>query len=397
MIRRVDPRRPALITPQGLRRIVLGGTEGERGLRLAAVSHATARRPRLATPSERAAGCLLVLVHPDSGSLDEHAREAIAAAALLARPDEAVVVLMPWPQAPGTAGTQDPQAGALDAAALGIDRLELLPVNEALSPEALAEAVAARWQALTPRLTLAPDRGDDGDLGRRLAVRQPLACAAGVVEIADSRVRVRDLGGVGRAAADATAALDGLDLLLLARQVARTELPFTGLGERQMLPAPAPRALPGRVDLGVVAGQAQQVALEEADFILAAGNGVTDVKLFLELAEALGAAVGASRVAVDDGRFARSQQIGATGRTVQARGYLAMGISGAVQHLQGIRECRHVLAVNTDVSAPMVQRAELTVVEDVQALMRELLALLQAERAAPPAVSSPPIPSLKAA
>ena len=395
MIRRVDPRRPALITPQGLRRIVLGGTEGERGLRLAAVSHATARRPRLATPSERAAGCLLVLVHPDSGSLDEHAREAIAAAALLARPDEAVVVLMPWPQAPGTAGTQDPQAGALDAAALGIDRLELLPVNEALSPEALAEAVAARWQALTPRL--APDRGDDGDLGRRLAVRQPLACAAGVVEIADGRVRVRDLGGVGRAAADATAALDGLDLLLLARQVARTELPFTGLGERQMLPAPAPRALPGRVDLGVVAGQAQQVALEEADFILAAGNGVTDVKLFLELAEALGAAVGASRVAVDDGRFARSQQIGATGRTVQARGYLAMGISGAVQHLQGIRECRHVLAVNTDVSAPMVQRAELTVVEDVQALMRELLALLQVERAAPPAASSTPIPSLKAA
>ena len=191
MIRRVDPRRPALITPQGLRRIVLGGTEGERGLRLAAVSHATARRPRLATPSERAAGCLLVLVHPDSGSLDEHAREAIAAAALLARPDEAVVVLMPWPQAPGTPGAPDPQAGALDAAALGIDRLELLPVNEALSPEALAEAVAARWQTLSPRLTLAPDRGDDGDLGRRLAVRQPLACAAGVVEIADGRVRVR--------------------------------------------------------------------------------------------------------------------------------------------------------------------------------------------------------------
>jgi electron transfer flavoprotein alpha subunit len=397
MIRRVDPRRPALITPQGLRRIVLGGTEGERGLRLAAVSHATARRPRLATPSERAAGCLLVLVHPDSGSLDEHAREAIAAAALLARPDEAVVVLMPWPQAPVTPGAPDPQAGALDAAALGIDRLELLPVNETLSPEALADAVAARWQTLAPRLTLAPDRGDDGDLGRRLAVRQPLACAAGVVEIADGRVRVRDLGGVGRAAADATAALDGLDLLLLERQVARTELPFTGLGERQMLPAPAPRALPGRVDLGVVAGQAQQVALEEADFILAAGNGVTDVKLFLELAEALGAAVGASRVAVDDGRFARSQQIGATGRTVQARGYLAMGISGAVQHLQGIRECRHVLAVNTDVSAPMVQRAELTVVEDVQALMRELLALLQVERTAPPAASSPPIPSLKAA
>lgn len=394
MIRRVDPRRPALITPQGLRRIVLGGTEGERGLRLAAVSHAAAKRPRLAVPVAQAAGHLLVLVHPDSGSLDEHAREAIAAAALLARPDEAVIALMPWPQSPGES---DPQASALDAAALGIDRLELLPVNAATSPEALAEAVAARWQALAPRLTLAPDRGDDGELGRRLAVRQRLACAAGVVEIADGRARVRDHGGADRAAADATAPLAALELLLLARQVARTELPFTGQGERQRLPAPAPRALPGLVDLGVVAGQAQQVALEEADFILAAGNGVTDVPLFLALAEALGAAVGASRVAVDDGRFPRSQQIGATGRTVQARGYLAMGISGAVQHLQGIRECRHVLAVNTDVSAPMVQRAELTVVEDVQALMRELLALLQAEQAAAPAASSTPIPSLKAA
>ena len=74
-----------------------------------------------------------------------------------------------------------------------------------------------------------------------------------------------------------------------------------------------------------------------------------------------------------------TQQIGATGRTVQARGYLAMGISGAVQHLQGIRECRHVIAVNTDRAAPMVQRAEFTVVEDVQALMREMLTLLRNE------------------
>jgi electron transfer flavoprotein alpha subunit len=167
--------------------------------------------------------------------------------------------------------------------------------------------------------------------------------------------------------------------------VARTELPFLGMGEVVTLAAPATQALRGVVDLGRTAGKAQQVALEEADFIMAAGNGVTDVKLFHELAEALGAAVGASRVAVDDGRFPRSQQIGATGRTVQARGYLAMGISGAVQHLQGIRECRHVLAVNTDPSAPIAQRSELTVAEDVQALMRALLALLRGGSSSAPA------------
>ncbi len=91
-LRRIDPRRPARVTPQGLRRIVLGGTEGERTLRLPAHGHAATRRPRLAQP---ATGCLLVLTQADNGGLDEHARETIAAAALLARADEAVVVAIP--------------------------------------------------------------------------------------------------------------------------------------------------------------------------------------------------------------------------------------------------------------------------------------------------------------
>lgn len=370
MTRRVDPRRPALITAQGLRRIVLGGTEGERDLRLAAASHATARKPRLA---QAAAACLLVVTHPDSGGIDEHARETIAAAALLARADEAVVVIIPC----------DDASLQLDAAALGIDRLELLPVTDTTTADALAEAVAQRRQALRPRLVLMPDRGDDADLGRRLAVAQSLSVAASIVEIAEGRARVRDNGAVGRSSGDATAPLTDLDLLLVARQVARTELRFLGLGEQLMLQAPAARPVAGVRDLGRVAGKAQQVALEEAEFILAAGNGVTDVALFHELAQALGAAVGASRVAVDDGRFPRSQQIGATGRTVQARGYLAMGISGAVQHLQGIRECRHVIAVNTDPAAPIAQRSELTVAEDVQNLMSALLTLARTTPTSP--------------
>lgn len=373
MTRRIDPRRPALITAQGLRRIVLGSTEGERDVRAGGEVHGSAvRRPRLA---QAVPGCVLVIAHPDCGSFDEHAREAIAAAALLAQGDEAVVVIAPSAD----------EALQLDAAALGIDRLEQLPVTPATTAEALAAAVAQRWQALHPRLVIAPERGDDADLGRRLAVLQGLSVAASVVEVAEGRVRVRDHGAVGRAPADATAPLQALDLLLVARQVARTELPFLGLGEAVKLELPASLPMRGVVDLGRTAGKAQQVALEEADFIMAAGNGVTDVKLFHELAEALGAAVGASRVAVDDGRFARSQQIGATGRTVQARGYLAMGISGAVQHLQGIRECRHVLAVNTDPSAPIAQRSELTVAEDVQALMRALLALLRGGAGSAPA------------
>jgi electron transfer flavoprotein alpha subunit len=280
---------------------------------------------------------------------------------------------------------------------LGIDRLELLPVTETTPAEALAAAVAQRWQALRPRLVLMPDRGDDADLGRRLAVMNAMSVATSVIEIAEGRARVRDQGAVARASGDATTELAQLDLLLLTRQVARTDLGFLGLGEQLVLPAVATRPVKGLRDLGRAAGKAQQVALEEADFILAAGNGVTDVELFHQLAQALGAAVGASRVAVDDGRFPRSQQIGATGRTVQARGYLALGISGAVQHLQGIRECRHVMAVNTDPAAPIAQRSELTVAEDVQPLMRALLSLVHSPASASSTPAPTPTPTLEMA
>ena len=118
---------------------------------------------------------------------------------------------------------------------------------------------------------------------------------------------------------------------------------------------------------------AAELALEEADLIVSAGNGVHDLESFHALATALGAAVGASRVPVDDGRFPRSQQIGATGKTVSASLYLAFGISGAVQHLQGIKDCRHVIAVNLDASAPLIKRADLSIIDDAHSVTRALL------------------------
>jgi electron transfer flavoprotein alpha subunit len=119
-------------------------------------------------------------------------------------------------------------------------------------------------------------------------------------------------------------------------------------------------------DHGTTQLDAAQVALEEADFIISAGNGVTDIAAFEALARELGAAVGASRVAVDNGHFTRDKQVGATGKTVNASVYIAFGISGAVQHLQGIKDCRHVIAVNLDASAAIAKRANLTVIADAK-------------------------------
>jgi electron transfer flavoprotein alpha subunit len=358
--RRVDPRRPASIGPSGLRRIVLGGSEGDRTAATLAPAPTASKPLRSAGPFAR---CVLVVAHADRGALDDHAREVVAAAAVLAESDCEVVVAV-------LGACQD------DAATWGIDRML---VHSAFDPEAYQPDVSVCWmlelqRLFNPAQWLLADRGADGDLGRRFSVAAGLSVACHVVELSRGQLRVRAAGGFD-ALAQPTA------VMLLERGVARAALPFVGLG-RQGTPPAWPQTPPaaGVDDLGLQAGDPELQSLEEADLILAAGNGVTDVALFNALASALGAATGASRVAVDDGRFPRAKQIGATGKTVSASGYLALGISGAMQHLQGIKDCRHVIAVNRDAAAPIARRAALTVVEDSGTLMRALLDQVRQQR-----------------
>ncbi|MBT0570708.1 electron transfer flavoprotein subunit alpha/FixB family protein [Curvibacter sp. CHRR-16] len=382
-MKRVNPRRPAYITPAGMRRIVLGAVAGAAQAGVPGAAHGVARGiEHSASKPLRASGpfarCILVVSHSDKGVLDERARQALAAAAILASSDTEVVLVVLGP-------CQE------DWAALGADRCVLVPqgLRDAHVPTQASVWLGALYQQLQPLYVLLPDRDADADLGRRLAVEQGLPLAGPVVEIqpagtpADVRCRVR-------ASAGHDALCTGARVLMLAGGVAVTELPFVGLGVVSVAgqgdssawpnwPTELAR-MPGLQDMGVQAGQAQTLALEEADFILSAGNGVQDLALFHELADALGAATGASRVAVDDGRFPRAKQIGATGKTVQASAYVAIGISGAVQHLQGIKDCRHVIAVNTDSAAPIGKRANVLAVAESSEFMRALLALVQAKR-----------------
>ena len=115
--------------------------------------------------------------------------------------------------------------------------------------------------------------------------------------------------------------------------------------------------------------------LPEADFIVSAGNGVTDWADFHAVAAALGAAEGGSRVVCDAGMLPRERQVGASGSLVEPRCYLAFGIAGAHQHLQGIVRCERVLAINTDLHAEMVKRADLAIVADAQKVMPALARL----------------------
>ncbi len=119
------------------------------------------------------------------------------------------------------------------------------------------------------------------------------------------------------------------------------------------------------------------MALAEADFVAAAGNGVTDLAGFQALAAALGATPGASRVLCDAGLMPRDRQVGASGTVLSGSCYLAFGIAGAPQHLQGVAGVAHVIAVNTDLHAAMIKRATLAIIADAQQVIPALQALLR--------------------
>lgn len=124
-------------------------------------------------------------------------------------------------------------------------------------------------------------------------------------------------------------------------------------------------------------------ALEDARVVVSAGRGIgapERVALVERLAELLGGAVGASRAVVDAGWTPYARQVGQTGKTVKPEVYVACGISGATQHLVGMKGARHVLAINRDASAPIFSISELGVVADLTTLLPALIAALEQRR-----------------
>lgn len=126
-------------------------------------------------------------------------------------------------------------------------------------------------------------------------------------------------------------------------------------------------------------------ALEDAEIIVAGGMGLGSAESFAlaeDLAAALGGVVGATRATVYAGWYPRSAQVGQTGTTVSPRLYLALGISGAIQHKVGMQNSKAIVAINKDPNAPIFEIADLAVVGDVHAIVPALITLVR-ERTAP--------------
>jgi len=273
-------------------------------------------------------------------------------------------------------------AGADPAALAAAGAERVLTLDAAPEAEVRANAIAAAIGE--PRAVLLPGTAGGADVAARLAARLGAAC------LLDCAWLRGDPAGVlaARWAHDDRAlerwlVPDGLPLVATVRPGARggprprqcePEVTALGAGEPRVRRL---RALPH---------DPRSVRLAESERIVAAGLGIgsaAGLPAVQELADLLDAALGASRPVADRGWVPFERQIGTTGQQVAPLLYLAIGISGASQHLGGIRRVETVVAVNTDPACPMMARATLAAVGDAREVVDALLARLRARREVP--------------
>jgi electron transfer flavoprotein alpha subunit len=314
---------------------------------------------------------VLVLVEHADGALKKISAELITAARKLGEP-AAVVIGKPGTAAPLTDGLKE--AGAAKIYVAESDDAE----NYLITP--YVDVLASLAESATPAGVLLAASADGKEIAGRLAARLGSGLLVDVVEVKEGGKGVHSIfGGAFTVEAEAT----GDTPVITVRPGAIEAEPAAGAGEVANVEVPAQAENATKITSRQPAVAGDRPELTEATVVVSGGRGVGSAENFSvveELADSLGAAVGASRAAVDSGYYPGQFQVGQTGKTVSPQLYIALGISGAIQHRAGMQTSKTIIAVNKDEEAPIFEIADLGIVGDLFKVAPQLTDAVKARK-----------------